>query len=141
MLRIPFALPGVLIASALFTNAVHGQTVSLQETTQKRAAVTVLPDNALAAEQRAGTAGRAVEFTVTNAGTEPDTYELGCIGLAKVSCFRMSPRLVTVAPGDSVTIKVKFTVRDGGTGLLTLFAYSRSTRAGDSGSYRVPVAP
>ena len=104
-------------------------------------AVSVTPDAATAPERAADTGGHTATFTVTNTGTEPDTYELGCMAIAKVRCEETNPTRLTLDAGQSAAVDVTYEVGAPGAGLLSLVAFTSLTRATDSGSYRVPVRP
>jgi hypothetical protein len=103
--------------------------------------VSVTPDAATAAEQKANTAGHVLTFTVTNTGGEADRYEVVCVGVARATCNGAIPGHLALSAGQSSTVDVSFSVAGAGTGLLSLVAVSAQTGVDDHGSFRVPVVP
>ncbi len=101
--------------------------------------VSVSPDRATTEARTAETGGHKLSFTVSNTGTETDTYELICIGVGRVSCDGANPTHTTLEPGQSATIAVTYDVKEAGAGLVRLIAFSESSLARDDGTYRIPV--
>jgi hypothetical protein len=101
--------------------------------------VSVTPAAATAEEQPANTGGHVLTFTVTNTGTESNTYEITCVGVARAKCSGWSPERLTLGAGQRASVDATFEVLDPGTGLLSLIAFSATTRTQGRGSFRVPV--
>ena len=99
--------------------------------------VAVTPDGGTAPTRAAGTGGYSEPFTVTNSGTQANTFSFACTGAGGVTCGTL-PAPVSPAPnGGQATVNMPYSVGAAGTGTLTLTA--TGTSASDAGSYSVPI--
>lgn len=101
--------------------------------------VSVIPEAATAVERIANTGGHVVTFAVRNTGTDTDTYDLSCVGVARVECGGAIPTRLTLNAGQEATVDVSYEVSGAGAGLVSLIAFSPATHARDRGSYLVSV--
>jgi RHS repeat-associated protein len=101
--------------------------------------VSVTPDGVTESTVDAGSWGMQKSFTLNNWGTNTDTYEIDCGGTGTVTCTGLwkTNSEITLGPGESITIKAKFSV-GGGNGNATMTA---TGHASDSGSRLIVVRP
>ncbi len=98
-------------------------------------AVEVTPDAEPVSRATLGTYSQT--FTVRNAGTLADTYELWCYGSGAVTCAVADLGTLGLSAGQSTTVTVNYST--GGAGLGTLQLTASSEPAYDTGSFDVTV--
>lgn len=100
-------------------------------------AVVVTPDGGTLAWTMANAANQSAYYMMYNTGTTADTYALACSATSNLTCGTVSPASASLAPGDSVSVRVRFST-GGGTGYATL-TLTVEGRATDTGTYQVEV--
>jgi len=102
-----------------------------------------IPDYAVEVTPDAQPVGRASfgvyfqTFTVRNAGTRADTYELWCYGSGVLTCNVGDLGTLSLAGGQSTSVKVYYSTAGAGLGTLQLTASAEP--AYDAGSFAVTV--
>ena len=99
-------------------------------------AVEVTPDGSAIYKSSLGT--YTVDFSVRNAGTTPDTWDLSCGGSGVITCQGLSQSTISLDIGEMESVTVTYSASGAGTGTLLLTA-DADGHSMDNGSYSITI--